>query len=214
MAQLADLLLDHAKMKEGGLAAFFITGTDTGVGKTWVTCALIREFRCRGIRAVGFKPICCGDRQDTFKFWRLSKPRVPMNLLNPIHLLQPVAPISQPCPSWPVLIRRIRQAFLRLVVSDYQVVLVEGAGGLLCPITRKHSMRDLAHILGLPLIIVGRDRLGILNHSLLTLEATKVAGLKTLAMVLTHFGKRKDFSQKRNRDVLNSLMTVPIYQVW
>jgi len=214
--ELADFLWLYAKKRDGGrrtASAFFITGTDTGVGKTFVTCALIREFQRCGISAIGFKPLCCGDREDSLKFWRLSKNRVALNLINPIHLPQPVAPIAQRCPPWAVLIRRIQEAFSRLAISEISVLLVEGAGGLLCPITRQHSMRDLARLLNLPLVIVTQDRLGVLNHSLLTQEAAEAVGLKTLAMVLTRFGKRKDFSQKRNQDVLSSLMTVPIYRV-
>lgn len=214
--ELADFLWLYAKKRDGGrrdVSAFFITGTDTGVGKTFVTCALIREFQRRGIPAIGFKPLCCGDREDSLKFWRLSKNRVALDLINPIHLPQPVAPVAQQCPPWAALMRRIQEAFSHLTTSETSVLLVEGAGGLLCPITRRHSMRDLARLLNLPLVIVTQDRLGVLNHSLLTQEAAEAVGLKTLAMVLTRFGKRKDLSQKRNQDVLSSLMTIPIYRV-
>ena len=193
----------------GGL--FFITGTDTGVGKTWLTCALLVEFRRRGISAAGFKPICCGDREDAQRLWKLSGGGLTLDMVNPIHLRHPVAPVAQKCPSWSTLLRKIRGALFEIRKRNIRIVLVEGAGGLLCPIARKHTMRDLAKALGGPMVIVARDRLGVLNHTLLTLEAAGRQGC--IALVLTRFGKTKDSSQQSNAKVLRSRVSVSIHEV-
>ena len=209
LGNLAQDLLCSTDTKD--TQGFFITGTDTGVGKTLVSCALIKEFQRRQIKALGLKPICCGDRADTLKFWELSDRKIPINLINPIHLPYPVAPVSQPCPPWPTLLRRVQRAFLKCVTKDTRILLVEGAGGLLCPITRKQTMRELAKTLHLPLVLVARDRLGVLNHTLLTLEAAQSAGLKCAAIVLNRIKQKSDSSSNTNRHALSQLTNIPIY---
>ncbi len=205
----ADRLL-HASMGKRR-AAFFITGTDTGVGKTLLTCKLLNEFQRRGIPAAGFKPICCGDRADARRLWESSDRILPLDVVNPIHLPRPVAPISQPCPPWSTLVHRIRRALARYQAAKIHIVLVEGAGGLLCPITRKHTMRELARALDLPLVVVVPDRLGVLNHTLLTLEAATAEGLACVAVVLNRRETRKDTSQRTNRIILKRLTSTPLY---
>lgn len=206
---LADHLVRRAQRRGG--KAFFITGTDTGVGKTQVTCNLLRELRRRGIRAAGLKAIACGGREDAVQFARFSAGDFSVADLNPIHLPKPVAPLAQPCPRWPVLVRRIRAALKRLHAAGVEIVLVEGAGGLLCPIDRRHTMRELARALQLSMVIVARDRLGVLNQVLLTVEATENSGLRCAAIVLDRFGKKKDFSRTTNAKMLRALTRKPIF---
>lgn len=196
-----------------GRAAFFITGSDTGVGKTSVACSLIRELRRCGVRAAGFKPICCGDRRDAVQLWKAANKAADLEVINPVHLLRPLAPAAQACPSWPILSRTIRRAFTRLRTAGFEMVLVEGAGGLLCPIRHGKTMRELASLLRLPMVLVVRDRLGVLNHTLLTLEAARSAGLKCVALVLTRFGKRPQMVQTTNLTILKHWTGLDIYVV-
>ena len=194
-------------------SAVFITGTDTSVGKTHVACALLQEFHRRKIRAIGFKPICCGNRQDALKFQKLSSGEMEIDFINPIHLPQPMAPASQPCPAWTDLIRRIRKARIQLIGKKNRILLTEGAGGLLCPITHRHTMRELAVALKMPLLLVIHNRLGMLNHTLLTLEAAKASGLKCFGLVVTHFGKKQNSVHRMNLKILKSLTSIPVYVV-
>jgi dethiobiotin synthetase len=200
--QFTEQLARSAKKKRG--QAIFITGTDTGVGKTWVTGMLLKQLQECGIRAVGFKPICCGDRADALSYWKLVGRRVPLDVINPIHLKKPVAPVSQSCPSWIILIGHIRKA-LRELSCQFEVVLIEGAGGFLCPITSKHTMRELAIALRVPVMVVAHNRLGVLNHTLLTLEAVEQAKLRNLGVILNGWKNQKDLSSTSNMKVLKKL---------
>jgi len=207
---LANYLISFAERKSP--AAFFITGTDTGVGKTHVACALIRELRRRNIRAAGLKPICCGDRADARELWKCSGREIPLDVINPIHLPQPLAPVSQSGPSWPVLLRRARHAFGQFAAWNTRIILVEGAGGLLCPITKKNTMRELARALGLPVVVVARNQLGVLNHALLTVAAASAAGIECTAIVLNSPGGRMDHSSKTNAKALAQLTRIPVFK--
>ncbi len=89
--------------------AWFITGTDTAVGKTHLVVELLVEFQRRGLPAIGFKPICCGNRNDGLKLHRASSSKdFSLSQINPIHLLHPLAPVAQKCPNWPAILRKIR----------------------------------------------------------------------------------------------------------
>lgn len=209
--KLADHLLRHSS--RGRPTVFFITGTDTGVGKTWVTTALLREFRRRGVRSAGFKPICCGDRTDAEKLWKCSNREISLDVVNPVHLRRPLAPVSQRCPSWAVLLRRIRAAFSRFDRFKMSMVLVEGAGGLLCPVDQRNTMRDLARALGLPVVIVARNRLGVLNHTLMTVEAARTSGLKCAAIVLTRQAGAGGPSRATNASALARLTSIPLFKL-
>ena len=194
---------------------FFVTGTDTGAGKTFLTCALVREAQAQGISAAGFKPICCGDRGDARKLWELTHRQIPLNIINPIWLPHPVAPVAQRSPSWETLLQQIQHALIQYKTFGIQLILIEGVGGFLCPITRKHTVRELAEKLGFPILLVARNQLGVLNHTLLTLEAIRLAKLKCRAILLNDIGKRKreDHSITTNRKVLSQLTRLPVYQV-
>ena len=198
-------------VSEKCFSAFFITGTDTGVGKTLLTVALLRECRRRDMRVAGFKPICCGDRADARALWKHSERGIPLDVINPIHLRRPLAPVSQISPPWTVALRRVRRAFSQFSAWNFRLVLVEGAGGLLCPIDHKHTMRDLARGLKLPVVIVARNQLGVLNHTLLTAEAAAAAELECAAIVLNSFGKAPDRSCVTNAAALKRLTRIPIF---
>ncbi len=156
----------------------FVTGTDTGVGKTYFSVRLIRAFRRRGINACGFKPVCCGERDDVIALAQASEFAGNLDLINPAWLAEPVAPLSAGYlgNTQTVEVGAIMNAFLRLR-EKFPCVVVEGAGGWLVPLTRQQTMEDLARALGLPVILVVRNRLGALNHALLTLRAVLSAHL-------------------------------------
>ena len=166
-------------------SAWFVTGTDTEVGKTFVTRALLLSLRQRGYRAIGMKPLAAGTdahgkNEDVEYLIDASGMSVPQELLNPYLFAPPIAPhIAAAEAGVDIDIERIAAACEHLRgMAD--AVLVEGAGGFCVPLDRHHDIADLAARLALPVILVVGMRLGCINHALLTVEAIAARGL-TLA---------------------------------
>ncbi len=159
--------------------AFFITGTDTGVGKTYVACQLIRQYIAQGYKVVGMKPVSAGCdlvdgewvNDDVLKLEAASNVKAPRALINPYSFKEPIAPhIAAELAGEKIEVEVIKQAFDALCeLAD--IVIVEGAGGYLVPLNDTDSMADLASALNLPIILVVGIRLGCINHALLTIEA-------------------------------------------
>jgi dethiobiotin synthetase len=163
----------------------FVTGTDTGVGKTLVATALLRAFARSGLRAVGMKPVATGCRaeaenranEDVAALIRASNVRAPIDLINPYCFEPPIAPhLAARRAGGSISRARICDSYTSLArLAD--VVVVEGAGGLLVPLNGEDDFADLAQALRLPLVLVVGMRLGCLNHALLTAEAISNRGL-------------------------------------
>ncbi|MDO8312723.1 MAG: dethiobiotin synthase [Sideroxyarcus sp.] len=156
--------------------SYFITGTDTGVGKTRVSCALLHAFAAQGKRAVGFKPVAAGcdddDHNDDAKRLRAaSNVQTTYGQINPYCFPHPIAPHLAARNAG------VRIDFARILVSFRELsgqadeVIVEGVGGFCVPLNEKQDSADLAKQLGLPVILVVGMRLGCLNHALLTMRA-------------------------------------------
>lgn len=183
---------------------FFIAGTDTGVGKTWVTVNLLRELRCLGLRVAGMKPVECGSHEDAHAILAASAdPGLELKSVNPYHLPEPLAPISQAGPT--IELEVVKSAFQSLS-KDRDFVLVEGAGGWLVPVDANRTMEDLAIALGLPVILVAANRLGVLNHVLLSLRAIHGTGLPCRAVFLNDLPGSPDASHASNVRVLGELL--------
>ena len=163
--------------------AWFVTGTDTEVGKTFVTCALLRLLRAQGRSAIGMKPIAAGtdaegENDDVEALIAASGFQVPRELINP-YLFQPaIAPhIAAAEEGREIDISAIVTAFDTLRgMAD--AVLVEGVGGFCVPLGPQCDAADLAEALGLPVILIVGMRLGCINHALLTQQAISARGLK------------------------------------
>jgi len=171
---------------------YFITGTDTGVGKTLVACALLHAFVGRGRRAVGMKPIAAGAsdagewrNEDVAALAGAGNIAVGPASINPYFFEQPVAPhIAARDEGRTIELSVIERSFARLrAIAD--VVVVEGVGGFRVPLTEQEDAADLALRLGLPVILVVGMRLGCLNHALLTAEAIAARGLQLAGWVAT-----------------------------
>ena len=166
--------------------AFFITGTDTGVGKTYVACKLIRDYVAQGYKTIGMKPVAAGSdlvngqwvNDDVLRLEEASNVKAPRELINPYSFKEAVAPhIAAEKVGIEIKIDVIKQAFQALSkLAD--IVIVEGAGGFLVPLNDQQSMADLPTALDIPVILVVGMKLGCINHSLLTVEAIKARGLK------------------------------------
>jgi dethiobiotin synthetase len=197
-------------------AGIFITGTDTGVGKTWVTAALLVELRSRGVHAAAFKPIACGagGRHDAEIYAAIMKHESSLDVINPIYLRRPLAPsVAARLEHKRIDLRRIRECYGRLM-STYSVVLVEGAGGLMVPIRDNYFVADLAHSLNLPLLVVARLGLGTINHSLLTVRQARAMGLKVRGIVLNDtVGGKRDQAARTNIKAMPELCDTPLLGV-
>ena len=162
--------------------SYFITGTDTGVGKTLVSCALLHGFAAHGKRVVGMKPVAAGcdnasQNEDVVQLRAASNVLASMGQINPYCFAQAVAPhLAAQFVGVNISLPRILESFTELKVQA-DVVIVEGAGGFRVPLNSWQDGSDLADLLGLPIILVVGMRLGCLNHALLTVEAIAARGL-------------------------------------
>jgi dethiobiotin synthetase len=154
--------------------SFFITGTDTGVGKTYVTAQLCNMFRRAGYDVGVMKPVATGGRADTLYLLKHTGLKDPLDLVNPIHFKAPVAPtIAVKLEKKSISIKKILSAYKKLKAIHKDGILVEGIGGVLVPLTKNYLVTDLIKELKIPAIIVTRPWLGTVNHTLLTIDALK-----------------------------------------
>ena len=188
---------------------FFITGTDTAVGKTYLTRLMIASLRAEGRDAYGFKPISCGDRDDGRMLAEVSG-NLPIDVANPLHFASPVAP-------YVAALLENKSIDPAVLVESYQkfsenkeIVLVEGAGGWEVPITENYFISDLAKDLGLPVILVAANRLGALNHILLTLAAIEAKGISCAGIILNQLEDEMDTPMITNKGILASLTDIPV----
>jgi dethiobiotin synthetase len=188
----------------------FLTGTDTNVGKTYVAGLLVRALRAAGRDCVGLKPICCGDRDDAELLHGAAEGAISLNDINPVWLRTPAAPYTASLiENRPLDLDLIRESFGR-ARRAHESLIVEGAGGWLVPLTRNYSVADLAVEFGLPVAIVVANRLGAINHALLTIAAVQARGLECAGLILNHPSPEEDIATTTNRGVLEDLASVPI----
>jgi len=188
----------------------FVTGTDTGVGKTEFTVWLLRRLRERGVRCAGYKPICCGDRDDAEQLRAASVSGLTADDVNPIWLRTPAAPLTAArIEGRKIDLPALREGFVRLR-ARVDFIAVEGVGGWMVPITNDYFSNDLATDLDLPVIVVAKNRLGCLNHALLTVRAIETGSLKCLGVVLNDLTSEPDLAMTTNAETLQNCLTVPI----
>ena len=201
----------------------FITGTDTGVGKTYVTACLIRENRAQGLDTIGFKPICCGSRDDAEILLAATReradahPPLTLNEVNPVWLRTPAAPyVAALIENRSIDLALVRETFTALR-ARHKSILVEGAGGWLVPIADRYTFADLAVELALPVIVVVKNRLGALNHVALTVHHIRAVGLECAGLILNQgpLSNADDtdpqqIARATNRSVLEELFQLPV----
>jgi len=167
---------------------YFVTGTDTGVGKTLVSCALLYAFSLQGKSVAGMKPVAAGCdedglHEDVKKLRAATNVLASLGQINPYSFAHSVAPhIAARNSGVQINLERILESYIELA-SQADVVIVEGVGGFQVPLNDTQDSADLAIELGLPVILVVGMRLGCLNHALLTMRAITDCGLKCAAWV-------------------------------
>jgi len=186
--------------------SLFLTGTGTGVGKTFVAIELLYWLRAHGIRAAGMKPICCGDREDARRLLAASAEGISIEELNPVWLQSPVAPsVAAQIEQVEIDLGKIQNCF-RNLSERFDTVIVEGVGGWLVPMTADLFVGDFAKQLDLPVAIVAENRLGCLNHILLTRESVQRRGLVCAGVSLKSANGPTDLAQSTNETELRRLL--------
>jgi dethiobiotin synthetase len=198
---------------------FFVTGTDTGVGKTVVAGVLIKALQMLGSRVCGMKPIESGCRRrgsmllpsDGAFLKEISQMKEPLSHVSPSCFESPLAPmIAAEREGRRVDLKNILSIFM--VLSDkYDAVVVEGIGGLRVPIKADYSVADLAAEMGLPLLVVASPFLGTINHTLLTIDYAQAKGLEIAGIVINYMRPSEgSLAEGTNPSVLERLSPVPL----
>lgn len=200
------------------MASVFITGTDTGVGKTVASCALLHAMRARGLRAVGMKPVASGctlmadgwRNDDALALQAASDPTPAYGDLNPFALPAPLAPeIAAREAGVDVRLEPIHAAFERLRATA-DAVLVEGVGGWAAPLTSTLDQHHLVEAMGLPVVLVVGMRLGCINHARLSARAIQSDGARLVGWIANEVDagmERRD----ENFALLRARMPVPCW---
>ncbi|WP_164007723.1 dethiobiotin synthase [Pyxidicoccus trucidator] len=191
----------------------FVTGTDTGVGKTQASCALLSLLADAGLQPQGFKPYesgCASLRApaDTLALREAARSTLPVDALCPHRFRAPLAPgvaarrLGRE-PDWDVTLA----AWKRL---SHGATVVEGAGGLFVPLDSRHDVIDLIAALRLPVLLVARAGLGTLNHTALSLQALTARRIPVKAVLLSRGTPARDASERDNRLLLEERHGVPV----
>jgi dethiobiotin synthetase len=204
-------------MFEPQIRSVFVTGTDTGVGKTLVSTALLHAWARHYTRVVGMKPVAAGTEEangvqandDVLALRAASSCSVPHALDNPVLLTDAVSPhIAAARVGVRIDIAHIMSCHRQLLqLAD--AVVVEGAGGFMVPLSKHETGADLAQALGLPVVLVVGLRLGCLNHTLLTVEAIRSRGLTLAGWVANHIDPNMQ-AQADNLDFLQHQLSAPL----
>jgi dethiobiotin synthetase len=189
------------------ICGLFITGTDTGVGKTYVTTAIARQWRREGRSFRVMKPLATGDGTDT-RLLAAAAEDPDLSGITPFAFEAPAAPsVAAQLAGVELSLREILQA-IEARAAGTEALLLEGVGGLLCPINQRDTVADLVAALRVPVVIVARRALGTLNHTLLTLEAAQNRGLRVRGVVVSETHHPEGIAEQTNLAELQRLCHV------
>ena len=190
---------------------YFITGTDTEIGKTYTTVALLNYFNKQGLQTAGLKPIASdaeltanGLRNgDAMQIQAAMSMNFPYEQINPFVFEQPIAPHLAAAPGT-LNVQNTMQACQPILNSNYDVLLVEGAGGWLVPLNDQETFADLAIAFGFPIILVVGLRLGCINHTMLTWENIQRRNVPCAGWIANHI----DPEMKKQAENIATLTTM------
>jgi dethiobiotin synthetase len=193
-----------------------VTGTDTGVGKTVLAAAIAASLRARGVRVAAFKPVVTGldepepGRPADHELLGAAAGADP-HAVAPLRFGPPVSPHLAAELAGVAIEPDALAAAARAAGAAAEALVVEGVGGLLVPLAPGHTVRDLARALGLPVVVAARPGLGTINHSLLTVEAARAAGLDVRAVVLTPWPAEPSAMERSNRETIAAMGDVAVH---
>lgn len=187
-----------------------ITATDTDAGKTYVTSLLLQALRNRGMNAVGYKPVACGDRQDARKLREVGPEGLSLEDINPVYLKNSTSPyVASLLENTTVDLDKMEKGWLDLA-ERFEFVLVEGVGGWEVPLAKGVNFSDFAQRLNLPVLFVVNNKLGMLNHAVLTANAIRARGINCIGIVINTIQEEWDTALVTNRGVIEELTGLPI----
>jgi dethiobiotin synthetase len=190
----------------------FITATDTGAGKTYVSCALAKALKKKGVNAGVMKPLASGARSDAKKLLKAAGINEPLDKVNPVFLKYPLAPlVSARLEKKSVNLNPIWKNF-KYFQKKYIFNIVEGIGGILVPIKKRYSLLDMIKHFNLPVIIAARPGLGTINHTLLTVKQLCAEKINVIGIIISG-GKGKTIAEKTNLQVLRELTKLPVLEL-
>jgi len=183
----------------------FITGTDTGAGKTTLTALLLAHLRSQGLTALAMKPVCTGPRSDVRLLQSLQRGELSDDEMNPFWYKTPVAPIvaARKCRKKPT------QAGLKKAIQGLRgrcdILLVEGAGGLMVPLVKNQTWEGVIKSLECPVLVAAKNQLGVINHGLLTINRLQAIGVKRFGFCLINHGRvsKRGCSELENLQILS-----------
>lgn len=200
---------------------FFVTGTDTGVGKTTVTVRLMEQLIAHGFTVIGMKPVASGcewldgrwQNEDVRQLTAASNVNAPPELINPYCFDPPIAPhIAAEQAGVTIDLSVIQSAYTQLTTMA-DVVIVEGAGGLLVPLNSKQSLADLIQVLNIPALVVVGMRLGCINHALLTAQVLQQQGIRFCGWVANSIDPQMSMPQENLQTLIESLQQAPLLEI-
>ena len=195
----------------GNTRGIFFTGTDTDAGKTYVSTLVLRALRAERIDAVGYKPICCGERDDAVRLAAASDEMVTLDEVNPIWLKTPAAPhvaaMFENCP----IDRAVVNSGFETVAAKSSVVIAEGVGGWQVPINgMDYTVGHMAQDLGLPVIVVVGNKLGAMNHTILTVQSMRAMGIEPAGLVFNNLMDELDTATITNKGIIEDMIGVEV----
>jgi dethiobiotin synthetase len=195
-----------------------VTGTDTGVGKTVVACAIAAGLRRRGLRVAAMKPIETGvaaddPERDGARLARAAGNIHPLSVIAPLTFPDPVAPLAASRRIGATVDLGLLDHAVRSASIDADALVVEGAGGVLVPIDEHTAYDTLFARWSLDVIVVAANKLGVINHTRLTLAALRAAGLTTVAVVLNATAANADTSVAENAALIAELEDVRVVEL-
>lgn len=203
------------------MTGVFITGTDTGVGKTMISAALAFGLRRKNIDVGVMKPIACGGvkmdghfvSEDALVLKEIAGVDDPIKFINPVCFKTPIAPYpASLLENKKVDLKKVYLSYERLA-DKHDFLIVEGIGGILVPIKRNYFVIDLIKELDLPVIVVCRPNIGTVNHTLLTVNALQARNIRILCLVFNRTSlSAKDSSEKSNSNIINNLTDIPVVE--
>lgn len=191
--------------------SLFVTGTDTGVGKTVIAAALAAVLKKKGTDVGVMKPVATGGWDDARFLVTAAGVKDNLFIVNPYCLGTPVAPaVAAEIEGLKIDIRKIKSAYETLS-KRHDVLIVEGVGGILVPIYKNYLVTDLINDLKLPVIIVARPGLGTINHTLLTIRQAKASRIKVLGVIINNFDESNSgVAEKTAPEVIERIGKVPV----